>query len=50
MVLYLLNVISKINKIMFVHILFVVITKQDSCGHINSGVSGNEILLKNVTL
>ena len=27
---------------MFVHILFVVITKQDPCGCITSGVSGDE--------
>ena len=43
MVLYLLNVISEINKIMFVRILFVVIIQNKI---IVSGVSGNEIMLE----
>ena len=43
MVLYLLNVISEINKIMFVRILFVVIIQNKI---LVSGVSGNEITLE----
>ena len=46
MVLYLLNVISEINKIMFVRILFVVIIQNKI---LVSGVSGNEIMLEKLS-